>query len=262
MSRSVIATVTGAALAVASFRGFSASASSVAFAFGAPKVLGSQRSPGQFVSEVVPSTTSSANSSHASGWALSPSVLGLLSLCAAAAARALTSTVTRFGKRRTPPRPTDWNDDQLGYRIKGQPGWPGSPHAWTEPIRWAQRFKRRIHIRRKVEGNCVRPRMAVFRSTHHMHVNIIDDTIGTGITLLTVTSKQKENVTQIRADSGAEKGDEHTWSIEAAELVGREIAKKCLEKNITMVVFDRGGFPYEGRVKALAEAARSGGLQF
>eukprot|EP00440_Ansanella_granifera_P001277 gb/GFBE01001375.1/.p1 GENE.gb/GFBE01001375.1/~~gb/GFBE01001375.1/.p1 ORF type:complete len:105 (+),score=40.78 gb/GFBE01001375.1/:1-315(+) len=104
--------------------------------------------------------------------------------------------------------------------------------------------------------------MAVFRATNHMHVNIIDDTIGNGVTLVTVTTKQRENLDAIREKQGCEKGSEKTWSIEAAEIVGAEVAKQCLEKNITMVVFDRGGFPYEGRVQALAEAARSGGLQF
>jgi len=104
--------------------------------------------------------------------------------------------------------------------------------------------------------------MAVFRSLKHMHVNVVDDTIGTGVTLLTCTTKQKPILEEIRKLQGAEKGQEKTWSVDAAELVGRELAKRCLEQNITQVVFDRGGFPYEGRVQALAEACRSGGLQF
>jgi large subunit ribosomal protein L18 len=200
--------------------------------------------------------------SEESGWGLSSTTLGLLGLCAAMGTRVLGSSICRFGRKRTPNRPTNWEDERLGYRIHGAPGWPGSPHHYAEPIRWCNRFKTRIHIRRKVEGTCVRPRLAVFRSHQHLHANVVDDTTGTGVTLVTVTTKQRDNLERIREKQGVEKGQEKTWSIEAAEVVGTEIAKRCLEKNITMVVFDRGGFPYEGRVKALAEAARSGGLQF
>eukprot|EP00930_Biecheleria_cincta_P069756 TRINITY_DN57460_c0_g1_i1.p1 TRINITY_DN57460_c0_g1~~TRINITY_DN57460_c0_g1_i1.p1 ORF type:complete len:266 (-),score=31.86 TRINITY_DN57460_c0_g1_i1:100-897(-) len=191
--------------------------------------------------------------------------IGLLGLCAAIAARSVVSKVTRWSgtkARRTPNRPTDWNDVTLGYRIRGPPGFPGSPHGWCEPIRWCSRFKTRIKLRKKYEGTSVRPRVAIHRAENHMNLNVVDDTIGLGKTLLTITTKQKLLTEQIREKQGCDAGYEKTWSVEAAEIVGAELAKQCLEKNITQIVFDRGGWPYEGRVKALAEAARSAGLQF
>jgi len=202
------------------------------------------------------------------GTSFGRAALALAALCAAAALRASAPRVACYAAKRKYEKfpyidkKSQYKLPNMGYRISGAPGFPGSPHHWTEPIRWCQRFKRRIHIRRKVEGTCARPRMAVFRSHHHLHVNIVDDTIGTGEMLLTSTTKQKPVLEEIRKVTGAEAGREKTWSEEAAEALGRDVAKRCLEKNITMVVFDRGGFPYEGRVKALAEAARSGGLQF
>jgi len=180
------------------------------------------------------------------------SALGLGMLCAAAAAAGAGARSAVRCKA----------DKTMGYRIGGAPGHPGSPHHWIEPIRWIRRFKKRIHIRKKIEGTCARPRMAIFRSKSHMHVNVVDDTIGNGITLVTSSTLQRDKLDMLRQEQGAEKGKEKTWTIEAAEIIGREVAKKCLEKNITAIVFDRGGFPYDGRVKALAEAARSAGLQF
>mmetsp|Transcript_33681 Transcript_33681/g.77766 ORF Transcript_33681/g.77766 Transcript_33681/m.77766 type:complete len:264 (-) Transcript_33681:61-852(-) len=189
---------------------------------------------------------------------------GFLGLCAALTLPAVFSRITcraRWGQRK-PNKPTDWNHERLGYRIKGGPGWNGSPHTWTERIRWVHRYRRRIHIRRKVEGTSARPRLAVFRSKMHMHASVIDDTIGTGITMIQVTTKQAAELEKIRDKQGCEAGKEKTWAVDAAEIIGTEVAKQCLEKGITMVVFDRAGFPYEGRVKAVAEAARTGGLQF
>ncbi|CAJ1333956.1 unnamed protein product [Effrenium voratum] len=197
-----------------------------------------------------------------SGRSASSSSFAFLGMCAACGVQ-IVSRVTRSGKfNRKPSKQTDWNHPRLGYRIKGAPGWNGSPHTWTDPIRWVHRFRRRIHIRRKVEGTPARPRLAIYRSHMHMHASVIDDTHGTGITMVQVTSKQTPSLEKLREKQGCEKGGEKTWSVEAAEIVGEEIAKQCLDKGITMVVFDRGGFRYEGRVKALAEAARSGGLQF
>ncbi|CAJ1333960.1 unnamed protein product [Effrenium voratum] len=194
-----------------------------------------------------------------SAWSSSFAFLGMCAACGVQ----IVSRVTRGGKfNRKPSKQTDWNHPRLGYRIKGAPGWNGSPHTWTDPIRWVHRFRRRIHIRRKVEGTPARPRLAIYRSHMHMHASVIDDTSGTGITMVQVTSKQSPSLEKLREKQGCEKGGEKTWSVEAAEIVGEEIAKQCLDKGITMVVFDRGGFRYEGRVKALAEAARSGGLQF
>jgi len=151
----------------------------------------------------------------------------------------------------------------MGYRIRGAPGFPGSPHAWTEKVRWCERFKKRITIRSKTEGTCARPRMAVFMSHKNIYVNIIDDTIGLGQTLMCVSTQQADVLQAIRDESGCEKGKEDCSKPEASECLGKAVAKKCLEKEITQIVFDRGGFCYHNyRIKALAEAARSGGLQF
>jgi len=151
----------------------------------------------------------------------------------------------------------------MGYRIKGAPGHPASPHPWIEKIQWVERFKKRIHIRSKNEGTCARPRMAVFMSQKKMYVNIMDDTVGLGQTLLCVSTRQADVLQAIREETGCEKGAEEGEKLQAAEILGKMVAKKCLEKEITQIVFDRGGFHYHNkRIKALAEAARSGGLQF
>ena len=110
--------------------------------------------------------------------------------------------------------------------------------------------RRKYHVRKKVSGTPDRPRLSVFRSNRHIYAQIIDDTSGS---------------TQLFASSSSQelKGTlKHTGNIEAAKKVGELIAKKCLEKKITQVVFDRNGFLFHGRVKALAQAAREGGLEF
>mmetsp|Transcript_68641 Transcript_68641/g.128040 ORF Transcript_68641/g.128040 Transcript_68641/m.128040 type:complete len:251 (-) Transcript_68641:80-832(-) len=153
-------------------------------------------------------------------------------------------------------------DERRGWRIHGAPGRPGTPYWKIPDVRWCKRFKNRIAVRKHIEGTCARPRLAVFRSRQHIHVNVVDDTVGTGVTLVASDSKQAHNLEALREKSGCSKGDEKTWSYLAAEVVGADIAKKCLENDITQVVFDHGGFKYTGRVKSLAEAARAGGLTF
>ena len=96
----------------------------------------------------------------------------------------------------------------------------------------------------------MRPRLAVFRSNNHMYAQIIDDTVGK--TLVSASTLDKD----VKAEL------EKTNNVEAATVVGTVVAKKALEKGITTVVYDRGGFVYEGKVKALAEAAREAGLEF
>lgn len=114
----------------------------------------------------------------------------------------------------------------------------------------ATRLRRKYSIRKKVNGTGARPRLSVFRSSKHIYAQVIDDT--TGETLASASTQSPE----IREDaSGKEK-------IERAALVGKLIAQKTLAKEITSVVFDRNGFIYHGRVKAVAEAAREGGLAF
>ncbi|PLX96000.1 MAG: 50S ribosomal protein L18 [Desulfuromonas sp.] len=112
------------------------------------------------------------------------------------------------------------------------------------------RCKRQVRVRRKVKGTEERPRLNIFRSARHIYAQIIEDS--TGKTLAAVSSLSKEVVS----------GDAYTGNVEAAKCVGEAIAKKALEQNIKQVVFDRNGFLYHGRVKALADAAREAGLSF
>ena len=103
-----------------------------------------------------------------------------------------------------------------------------------------------VRIRRKVRGSAGRPRLAIFRSLHHIYAQVIDDE--SGVTLASASSTEKD----LRGATGG--------NIEAAQRVGRAIAERALAKGIESVVFDRGGFRYHGRVKALANAAREAGL--
>ncbi len=112
------------------------------------------------------------------------------------------------------------------------------------------RAKKHLRIRNRFSGTAQRPRLAVFRSNNHMYAQIIDDTVGN--TLVSASTVQKE----VKAEL------EKTNDVAAAAYLGKVIAKKALDKGITTVVFDRGGFIYQGKVKALAEAAREAGLEF
>jgi large subunit ribosomal protein L18 len=112
------------------------------------------------------------------------------------------------------------------------------------------RLKRQIRVRKKVKGSAERPRLNVFRSSRHIHAQIIDDV--SGRTLVAVSTISPE----IKSDL------EYSGNIEAAKKVGAAIAQKALENDIKSVVFDRNGFLYHGRVKALADAARENGLSF
>jgi large subunit ribosomal protein L18 len=112
------------------------------------------------------------------------------------------------------------------------------------------RVKKHNRIRNRFIGTSERPRLAVFRSNNHMYAQIIDDTVGN--TLVAASTTQKE----VKAEL------EKTNNVDAAAYLGTVIAKKALEKGITNVVFDRGGFIYQGKVKALADAAREAGLEF
>ncbi len=110
----------------------------------------------------------------------------------------------------------------------------------------------RVRIRKKISGNSERPRLAVFRSQSHIYAQIIDD--GMGRTVCSASSLDKE----LRSGSRSKKGSD----VAAARAVGLLIAVRAKEKGVSSVVFDRGGFQYHGRVKALADAAREGGLEF
>ncbi len=112
------------------------------------------------------------------------------------------------------------------------------------------RVKKHNRMRNHLAGTAERPRLAVFRSNNHMYAQIIDDTVGN--TLCAASTLDKD----VKAEL------EKTNNVEAAAHLGTVIAKKALDKGITTVVFDRGGFIYQGKVKALAEAAREAGLEF
>ena len=112
------------------------------------------------------------------------------------------------------------------------------------------RLRRKKRIRSRVEGTTERPRLSVFRSLKHIYAQVVDD--GSGSTLLTVSSLSKEVREELK---GLKKS-------ERAKKVGTLVAKKCLEKKIDKVVFDRNGNLYHGRVKALATGAREAGLKF
>jgi large subunit ribosomal protein L18 len=110
------------------------------------------------------------------------------------------------------------------------------------------RKKRHLRIRKRIFGTATRPRLNVFRSSKHIYAQLIDD--ANGHTLAAASSLDKE----LGLKNGA--------NVEAAAAVGKLIAKRAQEKGLTEVIFDRGGYLYHGRIKALAEAAREAGLQF
>lgn len=111
------------------------------------------------------------------------------------------------------------------------------------------RVRRKMRIRKKVFGTKERPRLSVFRSSSHIYAQVIDDTEGR--TLVAASTQ---------VDAGDVSG--HKGNITAAKAVGGAVARKAIAANIRQVVFDRNGFLYHGRVKALAEAAREAGLEF
>ena len=112
------------------------------------------------------------------------------------------------------------------------------------------RAKKHLRIRNRFSGTAARPRLAVFRSNNHMYAQIIDDTVGN--TLVAASTLEKE----VKAEL------EKTNNVEAAAYLGTVIGKRAVEKGIKAVVFDRGGFIYQGKIAALADAARDAGLEF
>jgi large subunit ribosomal protein L18 len=116
--------------------------------------------------------------------------------------------------------------------------------------RSAIRTKKHLKIRNRFSGTAERPRLAVFRSNNHMYAQVIDDTVGK--TLVSASTVQKEVKDQL----------EKTNDVAAAAYLGQVIAKRALDAGIKEVVFDRGGFIYQGKIKALADAAREAGLEF
>lgn len=111
------------------------------------------------------------------------------------------------------------------------------------------RKHRKVRIRKKISGSAVRPRLVVYRSNLHIYAQVVDD--GTGSTLVSASTL-----------TFARDGQKASCNKAGADLVGKEIARLALEKDIHKVVFDRNGYLYHGRIKAVAEGAREGGLEF
>ena len=120
-------------------------------------------------------------------------------------------------------------------------------------------IRSRIHqrIRRKLRGTAERPRLAIFRSVAHIYAQVIDDMQGR--TLVAASSLDKAGAAKPAKAKAAKAGG---GNVAAAKTVGKTVAERAKEKGIKQVVFDRGGYPYHGRVKALADAARAAGLEF
>lgn len=116
-------------------------------------------------------------------------------------------------------------------------------------IKTITRLKRQVRVRKKVRGSSERPRLNVFKSARHIYAQIIDDS--NGMTLVATSTL-----------SEAAKALSNTGNIAAATLVGKEVAKLAIAKGLSSVVFDRNGFLYHGRIKALADSAREAGLNF
>ena len=112
------------------------------------------------------------------------------------------------------------------------------------------RVNKHRKLRNRFSGTAERPRLAVFRSNNHMYAQIIDDTVGK--TLVAASTLEKDVKAELKK----------TNDVEAAAYLGTVIAKRAIEKGIKEVVFDRGGFIYQGKIAALAEAAREAGLEF
>ncbi len=113
------------------------------------------------------------------------------------------------------------------------------------------RLRSKTRIRKKISGTTEMPRLTIYRSLNQMYAQIIDDS--TGNTLVAASSLSKEILDEVKNSKG---------KISKSKLVGNLVAKKAKEKNITQVVFDRNGYRYHGRVQAIAEGAREGGLKF
>ncbi len=112
------------------------------------------------------------------------------------------------------------------------------------------RQKKHLKIRNRFSGTAERPRLAVYRSNNHVYAQVIDDTVGK--TIVSASTVEKKVASELKK----------TNDIDAAAYVGKVIAERAMAANIKEVVFDRGGFIYTGKVKALAEAAREAGLVF
>lgn len=113
------------------------------------------------------------------------------------------------------------------------------------------RERSKTRIRKKVFGTVAKPRLTVYRSLNHVYAQVIDDS--SGVTLASASSLSKELIDSLKEAKG---------KIAKSKLVGSLLAKKAIEKNVTDVIFDRNGYRYHGRIQAIADGAREGGLKF
>lgn len=113
-----------------------------------------------------------------------------------------------------------------------------------------RRIRRHLRVRKRVTGTSQRPRLSVFRSAKHIYAQVVDDT--TGRTLISASDLD----TELRAERDGKQ------KIDIAKVVGQAVGRRARDAGVTQVVFDRGGFQYHGRVKALADSAREAGLEF
>lgn len=121
----------------------------------------------------------------------------------------------------------------------------------TDELKKIRRIRRKHHIRKTVFGNQERPRLTVFKSLKHIYVQLIDDV--NGRTVLSSSSLDKDVMESLKPG---------TKKVDVSKAVGKAIGKKAIDANINMIVFDRNGYLYHGRIKALADAAREAGLNF
>jgi large subunit ribosomal protein L18 len=124
------------------------------------------------------------------------------------------------------------------------------PDMDQQKTKHRRQLRRRRHVRSKVVGTAERPRLTVFRSSKHIYAQLIDDL--TGATLASASSRAKDVAASLP----------YGGNIKASQVVGKKLAEQALAKGITKAAFDRGHYRYHGRVKALADAAREGGLKF
>jgi len=124
----------------------------------------------------------------------------------------------------------------------------------TQSSRKVLRYKRKIRIRKKISGTSARPRLVVFRSSKHIYAQLVDDVLG--FTLVAASTLDKDFGSRM-SDT-----DEKTGKTAKAVMVGKIVAERALDKGIKKVVFDRNGYVYHGRVKAVSDGAREIGLEF
>jgi large subunit ribosomal protein L18 len=127
-----------------------------------------------------------------------------------------------------------------------------------------KKIRSRVHkrIRQKLRGTAERPRLAVFRSVAHIYAQVIDDAQGKTLVAASSVAKDAKPARAAKGGKTTKTSKTSGGNVAAAMAIGKLVAERAKQKGIAKVVFDRGGYPYHGRIKALAEAARSAGLEF